>query len=143
MAISTLERARVTITIPADCIDDVRVGVLADLKSDADGFGVDHAHLLTATDELRRSMCRSDRDSRIGSIRDTCELLDQLPDEDAETTVSGTTEAFRFALEATGRILAEQVTGQFEYCPVPVEGVLPLLERLRWTAEQVAMIGER
>jgi hypothetical protein len=138
--ITTVEqpRPRVTLTIPAENIDDFRVGVVADLESDTGGFSVEHAHLLDARED-RRDICREDRDGRIRGIRETGELLAQLPDADVETTVSGTTEAFRFALQEAGRHLAERVRRLFEYEPVPV-GVLPLLDRLRWTVEQVATI---
>ena len=130
-------RQRVTLTIPAAYIDDFRVGLLADLKSDTEGFGVEHANMLDAKPD-RRAMCREDRDGRIPAIRDSFELLAQLPDDDREATISGTVEAFRFALEDAGRQLTACVRDQFQYCPVPVEDVLPLLDRLRWTIEQIA-----
>jgi hypothetical protein len=141
MATSTIERPRprVTLTIPAENIDDFRVGLLADLKCEADGFGVEHVNLLDAKDEHRQNR-RIDRDGRIEGIRNTSDLLRQLPDEDVEATVSGEAAAFRFALEEAGRALVKRVRREFEYCPVPVEGVLPLLDRLRWTVEQVGML---
>jgi hypothetical protein len=139
--ISTLERprSRVTLTIPAESMDDFRVGVLADLAKDADGFSLEHANLLEASAD-RREMCREDRDGRIRGIRETGELLAQLPTEDVDGTVTGTTEALRFALEEAGRLLTDRVRRLFEYGPVPVEAVVPLLDRLRWTVEQVAKI---
>jgi hypothetical protein len=141
--ISTLERPRprVTLTIPAESVDDFRVGVLADLEKDAGGFTVEHANMLDASED-RRDMCREDRDGFIRGIRETGELLAQLPTEDVETTVAGTTESLRFALEEAGRLLTDRVRRLFEYGPVPVEDVLPLVDRLQWTLEQAAAVEQ-
>ncbi|MGI8903180.1 MAG: hypothetical protein ACR2IP_05870 [Solirubrobacteraceae bacterium] len=141
MATITPERQRVTLTIPAENVDDFRVGLLADLKCDAEGFGVEHQNMLDARGAWRGT-CRKDRDGRIRGIRETSELVHQLPVEDVEAVVSGTVEALRFALEAAGQLLADRVRREFDYCPVPVENVFPLLDRLRWTVEQVATIEQ-
>jgi hypothetical protein len=138
-------KARVTLTIPAENIDDFRAGVIADLKSDTDWFRVQHGGMLKAlarADESSRSISRQDRASAVKAIRGTCELIEQLPDGDVEATVSGTAEAFRSALDETGRELVKRAQHEFDYAPVPVEGVLPLLDRLRWTVEQIATIDE-
>jgi hypothetical protein len=139
MMATTTHLERVTRMIPADCIDDFRVGVVAVLKFDADGFGEEHVNMLDARDD-RRDTCREDRGGRLRHVRETCALLTQLPDEDVETTVSGAVGAFSFALEEAGRLLVERLRSEFEYVPVPVEDVLPLLNRLRWTIEQVVSI---
>lgn len=135
-------KRHITLTIPADNVDDFRVGLIADMKIDAEGFAVEHAHMLEARAQ-RRERRRTDRDGRIDGIRELYDLLYQLPDDDVEVSVFGAAEAFRFALEQAGRELLEQIRTEFQYCPVPVEGVLPqLLERLRWTVDQVETIGE-
>jgi hypothetical protein len=141
MATITPERRRVTLTIPAENVDDFRVGLLADINSNAGGFNHEHEHMLDVRKD-RREFARKDRDSRIDSLRELCVVLEQLPDEDVTTTLSGTEEALRFALEDAGRALMARLASEFDYCPVPVENVLPLLDRLRWTAEQVATIEQ-
>lgn len=139
---STLERPRprATLTIPAENLDDFRVGVLSDLKSDAEGFGAQHAEMLGARDESWRSTCREDRDNRLRTISETHELLAQLPTEDVETTVTGTAEAFRCALEDAARQLVERVRVEADYGPLPAEDVLPLLDRLRWAVQQIVTV---
>jgi hypothetical protein len=135
---------RVTLTIPVENLDDFRVGVIADLKIDAEGFGEHHADMVKAIEEERDDgRCegrRRDRDGRVKAIRETYELIAQLPDEDDETTVSGTAEAIRSAMDEAGRRLVERVKRVFDYAPVPEDVVLSLLDRLRWTAEQMATI---
>ncbi len=135
------EEQRVQLTIPAENVDDFRVGLLAEMKSNADGFAVEHAHLRVCHERERRSSAREDRDGRIAGMRELVELLDKLPDEDVDATVSADLGALRFVLEDAGRQLVEQIRGEFQYAPVPIEDVQPLLSRLRWIADQIETVA--
>jgi hypothetical protein len=133
----------VTLTIPSENIDDFRVGVIADLNIEAGGFGEQHASMLAAIerDDARwASTGRLDRDRRVKAIHETHELIGQLPDDDVEATMSGTCEAFRSAMDETARHLVERLKRAVHYAPVPEDLVLALLDRLRWTVEQMATI---
>ncbi|MGO9974406.1 MAG: hypothetical protein ACLP01_16700 [Solirubrobacteraceae bacterium] len=146
MATNMIERRVVTLTIPAEHIDAFRVAVLTDLRSETDGFRHEHEHMLHTLDardehEQVRRNARIDRDSRIEGIHRTYGLLSQLPDEDVEAAITGDANTLRFVLEAMGQALLEPLRGLYDYCPVPMEDVTPLVER-SGRLSNAAAIGE-
>jgi hypothetical protein len=141
MAVATAERD-VTLTIPAEYLDDFRCAVVHDIGQDADWVCGQHKELVDGIDSGKgEGVHRDDLDGAVRSLREMVRLLDQLPDEDVEVSVSAETSALRFALDAMGRQLTKRIAGLYGYGPALVEPVPGLLERLRWAAVQANMIG--
>ena len=137
MATSTMDDQRVTLTIPAECVDDFRCATVRDVETEAEMFRKQQAELL----DERSGTHRGDRDANLRELLSTTDVLRQLPDDDTEASVSGRQPTIRYILDNMGRQLTKRIDEQYEYGPAAVEAALPLLKRLQWAAEQAITIG--
>ncbi len=140
MTASTIDDQRVTLTIPAECVDDFRCATIRDAETEAEMFHEQHA-LLAELERNKDHADRADRDANLRELLAAADVLGQLPDDDAESTVSGPLPTIRYILDVMGRGLTEQIRQQYEYGPAAVEKALVLLGRLQWAAEQASMLG--
>jgi hypothetical protein len=139
MAVSTPQQQLVTITIPAEYMDDVRSAVVGEIESTAVWVRGEHKEMVDAIDDGNQKLAelrRQDEAGAIRSLREDVKLLLQLPDADAEVSVSAEWSALFHVLEKMGHQLSTRIAGLYDYGPALVEQVPLLLESLRWSAVQ-------
>jgi hypothetical protein len=135
VAIISNSREPATITIPAECLEDVRSALVAEIDNDSDAIRSDHQDVLNGV-----KFGAEDRAAAMRILRADVHLIDQVLDATAETKLTGDRDAILHALEATIRVLAGRITDQCVYAPIPVGAVLELAERLRWAGEEAVRI---
>jgi hypothetical protein len=144
MAVSTPQQQIVTITIPAEYMDDFRSAVVREIEHDAEWVRGQHKEKVDAIDSGDQELVelrRRDEAGAIRSLQEDVNLLLQLPDVDGDVTVSAEQSALRHVLDEMGGQLAARITRLYKYGPALVEQVPALLESLRWSAVQAQEAG--
>lgn len=125
MATTTISSSR-SLTIPAAYIEDARLAIIDELRSDIDALGQEHVFA-------------EDRANSLRILRRDQQLLDQLGD-DVDTIVSAVEDRVSDPIVNMLDQMVRRVTGRLEeacvYAPVPLDDVLELTDRLRWAAHE-------
>jgi hypothetical protein len=132
-------RPLVTITVPAEHLDEFRAAVVGEIKSDAE-WVLEHQAELVEADVRNRSewdaTCRADMAGASESLSDSIALLQRLSERDGDAVVSLTAGDLRFILDRMGCELTRQIAGLYKYGPALIEKSPPMLDSLRWAVEQ-------
>lgn len=136
MATSTTER--VTLTIPAGYVEDVRTALVASISSDGEMLATNHAVLLAEDDEYGTH--RADLDTAARILAEDARLLAELVDATGTATLVGTLDAVSTLLDHAARLWSAQLAEQVDYGPVPMGCVAEITRRLAWAAEQSAVL---
>ena len=141
MAVEAIsEQQLVTITIPAEYVEDFRSALVAEIKSDGEWFEAQYNELREAREPQRVATSRADRDGALACLLEDVGLLQQLPGVVADVAVSSSASALLHTIERVARQWAAQLAEELDYGPANFEAVPALLDRLRWTIERVTTI---
>jgi hypothetical protein len=119
----------VSITIPADYLEDARSAALVEMTNDSDAL---------------RTADPQDRDMSTVILQRSLRLLDPLLNATGEVELMSeqdkTSSPLVHMLEAQVRLLVERLRTATQYEPIPMGDVLDLAAQLRWAAEEAIRI---
>jgi hypothetical protein len=119
----------VSITIPADYLEDVRTAVIAEIENDGNAL---------------RSANAEDRRSSELILRRSTQLLKPLLEAtggvELQAEQDTTSSPLVHALEALVRMLSERLRAAAQYGPIPMGDVADLAAEMRWAAEEAIRI---
>lgn len=119
----------VSITIPADYLEDFRSAAIAEVANDSDAL---------------RSAIAEDRRSSELILRRSTQLLKPLLETTGDVELQAehdkTSSPLGHALDELVRMLSERLRNAAQYAPVPMGDVADLAAELGWAAEQAIRI---
>lgn len=118
-----------TLTIPANYLDDARKAIIAQLRDDTDALG-DGAE---------------ERESRARIMSRDMRVFERLLDATGDTTLEAAADSLSNPLGEMLDTMIRQLVGRLDelcvYGPLPVCEMRPLMDEMRWAADEAVRVS--